>query len=86
MSKLILEESMTNQLDDICLELDSIKSKMVFLRRVSETEDNSSLESLYLDEYNNGRANVIEDIEKDIEKTKSKLWQIRINEGEKNGK
>ena len=83
--KLVLEIKMADQLEEIYWEMENIKNQMSFLRRVSEVEDNSELESLTLDEYNQGRSNVLESLEEKIKAAKSNLWQIIENERGQNG-
>ena len=83
--KLVLEIKMEDQLEEIYWEMENIKNQMSFLRRVSEVEDNSELESLYQDEYNQGRSNILESLEEKIKEAKSNLWQIIENERGQNG-
>ncbi len=83
--KLVLEIKMEDQLEEIYWEMENIKNQMAFLRRVSEVEDNSELESLILDEYNQGRSNILESLEEKIKAAKSNLWQIIENERGQNG-
>ncbi len=84
--KLVLEIQLEDQLEEIYWEMENIKNQMSFLRRVSEVEDNSELESLHQDEYNQGRSNILESLEEKIKTAKSNLWQIIENERGQNEK
>jgi len=84
--KLVLEIKIEDQLEEIYWEMENIKNQMAFLRRVSEVEDNSELESLHQDEYNQGRSNILESLEEKIKTAKSNLWQIIENERGQNEK
>ena len=84
--KLVLEIKIEDQLEEIYWEMENIKNQMAFLRRVSEVEDNSELESLHQDEYNQGRSNILESLEEKIKAAKSNIWQIIENERGQNEK
>lgn len=81
--KLILEERLEDQLENIYWDFENIKNQLIFLRGVCLIENYLDIKEADLDGYFSGKASVINGIEKTIEESTNQLLQIIKNEREK---
>jgi len=78
--KVIVEKNLASKIDDVYNDLSDIKDALYFLNRATLNEDNGGLNDI--DNYNNGKALLIESISNKLKNTMDTLKKINTMEEE----
>lgn len=83
-NKLVLEIPLSNELEDLALDLESVSNQLSYLSRNTqeESEHMACLSGLALDEYIQGKVAIINSLQEKVLEVKSELCEIVKREQE----